>query len=580
MKSKKILKGETISEGVGYGKACLYTEDLINAAPRRTIDKNDVNSEKRRLIDSIEHVKHNLDKTYNKIANSLGMAEAQVFNAHIMILEDSSYISQMEHYIVEELLNAEAAVVKNTFAYERKFKMFANEYFAERIEDIKDIARRLLRELGVRHTGSLCSFPAGEEAIIVAPDLSPSLVVGLDNKRVVGIVTEKGSKVSHGAVLAKALGIPVIIRVKGLIDKVKCCSPVLVDAYKGDIFPDPDEETISLYGNILQTKISADKKYSLGYATTRDNVKIYLYANAGSIHDIESAQDYGIAHIGLFRTEFTFLRREDEPSIDEQVAFYKKIIERTDGIITFRLLDIGGDKLLAYLILPKQDNPKLGLRGARIYSKYPHIIANQIKALLIAKGEHPLRILIPMISTLEEFRATRNNILQTAKILKRDQYHITIDNLMIGCMVEIPAVVHMIRDFADEADFLSIGTNDLIQYIMGVDRSNIYLDELYEPYQPAILRVLKDIIDETRDTGKEISVCGEIAGDPEVAKILVGFGFRYLSMNPHMINKVGDALSEYTLGELERAADDIFKATTLASVRTLLAHKKSLPHSL
>ncbi|MCK4814189.1 phosphoenolpyruvate--protein phosphotransferase, partial [bacterium] len=278
--------------------------------------------------------------------------------------------------------------------------------------------------------------------------------------------------------------------------------------------------------------------------------------------------------VGLFRTEFIFLGREDEPTIDEQVDIYKSIIDATDGTVTFRLLDIGGDKLVSYLPLPRQDNPHLGLRGVRIYNKYPDIIANQIKALLIAKGHNPLKIMIPMISTLEEFRNTKDRIYNTLQQLK-ERHSIDSNNLRVGCMVEVPAAVYIIEDLADETDFLSIGTNDLIQYIMGVDRSNRYLVELSEPFQPAILKVLRDIIENTKQSGKEISVCGETAGDVDMAKILIGLGYRSLSTNPNNIGKVGDAISECTLKNLQKEARDILKAKTLTSIKQVLSKGKA-----
>lgn len=570
----KILKGTVLTEGVVLGNACLYEEDVLEAAPRLTIPEEEVEEEKRRLLKAIENTKKELHKVYNKIIKSMSEMEAEIFNAHIMILEDSSFIGHIEKCISDKLVNAESAILQTVKSYEKRFNSLPNDYLRERIQDINDIARRLIKNLGIKHTGFMCSCPKDKSAILVSYNLTPSLIAGLENKQVAGIVTEKGSTVSHGAILASALGIPAMTGVDGLISKIGCGTSLLIDAYKGYVYVNPDANTVSAYRDALHKTITVEKKYTLGYTTTKDGAKVHLMANAGNITDIHNAQKRGIKDVGLFRTEFIFLRREDEPTIDEQVDIYKSIIDATDGTVTFRLLDIGGDKLVSYLPLPRQDNPNLGLRGVRIYNKYPDIIANQIKALLIAKGHNPLKIMIPMISTLEEFRNTKDRIYNTLQQLK-EKHSIDSNNLRVGCMVEVPAAVYIIEDLADETDFLSIGTNDLIQYIMGVDRSNNHLVELSEPFQPAILKVLRDIIENTKQSGKEISVCGEIAGDVDMAKILIGLGYRSLSTNPHKIGKVGDAISECTLKNLQKEARDILKAKTLTNIKQVLSKGKA-----
>lgn len=489
-----------------------------------------------------------------------------------MILEDFSFISRMQDYIADKLVNAEQAVMDTVEAYEKKFKILPNDYLRERIQDINDIARRLLKSLNIEHSGFMCSCPEDNPVILAADDLTPSLISGLGNKKVGGIVIERGSRISHGAILAGALGVPAIIGIDGLISKLSCGIPLLVDANKGKIYINPDSKTISGYNGELNKAITVEKKYSSGYTSTKDGTRIRLLANAGSMADIKNAQTLGIKNIGLFRTEFIFLDRGNEPQINEQVKIYKSIINATDGVVTFRLLDIGGDKILAYLPLPRQDNPNLGLRGVRVYDKYPEIMANQIEALLVAKGGKPVKIMIPMISTLEEFRQTKDKIYKTLRRLKK-KYAIDSDNLKVGCMVEIPAAVYMIKYLADEVDFLSVGSNDLIQYIMGADRSNTHMSELSEPFQPAILKVLSSIIKDAAESNKEISVCGEIASNSEMARILVGLGYRYLSINPYSINRIGDAISGQTLKDLEEEARAVLGAGTLSDIKRILSRK-------
>lgn len=562
----KRLKGTIIAQGITLGRACLYQEDLLEAAPRLSILEDKVEEERKRLLKAVTKTIEDLRKVYEQVSRSLSAMEAEIFNAHIMILSDSSFIKKIEKYIFEEKVNAEAAILKSIKLYEKQFKMLPDDYLRERIQDINDIARRLLRNLGVEHKGFMCACPKDEQVVVVADDLTPSLITGLDHKPVAAIVTERGSTISHGAILARALGVPAMIGVNDLISNISCGTTVLIDADKGDLYLSPDSETISRYGDLLNKPITVEKKYGLGYVSTKDGARIQLAANAGSVADIDSAQKHGLKDVGLFRTEFIFLGRQEEPDIKEQVEIYAKIINSTDGTVTFRLLDIGGDKLLGYLPLPKQDNPNLGLRGVRIYDKYPDIIANQIKALLMAKGEKPMRIMVPMISTLEEFRQTRERIY---RIAKRDD-----SNLKVGCMIEVPSALYIIKDLVDEADFLSIGTNDLIQYLMGTDRCNLHLSEYLEPLQPAVLKVLDSIIKETGESGKEISVCGEMAGDPGMARILVGLGYRHLSLNPHLIDKVGEVIGQNTLEGLEKEARELLKVKTLAGIKQILLERK------
>ena len=559
----KRLKGTVIAQGIALGRTCLYQEDLLEAAPRLSILEDKVEEERKRLLKAVTKTIEDLRKVSEQVSKSLSAMEAEIFNAHIMILENSSFIKKIEKFISEEKVNAEAAILQSIKLYEKQFKMLPDDYIRERIQDINDIAKRLLRNLGVEHKGFMCACPKDEQVIVVAEDLTPSLITGLDHKPVAAIVTERGSKISHGAILARALGVPAMIGVKDLIKNISCGTTLLVDADKGDLYLSPDPETISNYSGLLNKPTIIEKRYDLGYASTKDGARIQLAANAGSVADINNAQKHGLKDVGLFRTEFVFLARENEPDIKEQVEIYAEIIDSTDGTVTFRLLDIGGDKLLGYLPLPKQDNPNLGLRGVRIYDKYPRIIANQIKALLMAKGEKPMRIMIPMVSTLEEFRQTKEKIY---KIAKRGD-----NNLKVGCMIEVPSALYIIKDLVDEADFLSIGTNDLIQYLMGTDRSNIHLSEYLEPFQPAMLKVLDGIIKETKESGKEISVCGEMAGDPGMARILVGLGYKHLSLNPYLIDKVGEVIGQDTLEDLEKEVREILKIKTLAGIKQILS---------
>ena len=362
------------------------------------------------------------------------------------------------------------------------------------------------------------------------------------------------------------MGVPTIIGVEGLMAHVGCGTEILVDADTGKVFINPSEKTRKKYESRLKKVAEFAKKFPGGRVLTKDGTEIKFFANAGTAADIVNAARHDVLDVGLFRTEFLFLERDKEPTIDEQAKIYRNIIDSTQGVVTFRLLDIGGDKILDFLALPKQDNPNLGLRGVRIDDLYPEIISNQIKALLIAKGKKPVKIMVPMVSTLQEFRKVKQNILDELRELGRKRPDISGDNLKIGCMIEVPSAVYRIEYLAEEADFLSVGTNDLIQYLMGADRGNAHLIDLSNPLQPAVLKALDQIIKSTRKIKKELVVCGEMASDPELASILVGCGFRALSVNPNSLEKIGEVLSGSTILGLKRKYCRLFDMKTLELV--------------
>ena len=564
MEKEIILQGIVLTEGVVLGKTCLYREDVLQASPRHNIDAEDVPDEMERFHKGIAATKEDLEDTYNKVIKKLGPLEAEIFTAHILILEDKAFNGQISAFIKNDLINTEYAIIKTIEFFEEKFKALPEDYFRERIQDIRDLSKRLIINLGMKHSGFLCSYDCGHVSPVISSEfITPSLISGLETKNVSAILAEKGSKVSHGSILARAMGVPAIIGVEGLMSYVGCGTEILVDADAGKVFINPSEKTQKKYGARLHKVVEFAKKFPGGRVLTRDGTEIKLFANAGTVADIVNAARHDVLDVGLFRTEFLFLERNQEPSIDEQAKIYRNIIDSTHGVVTFRLLDIGGDKILDFLTLPKQDNPNLGLRGVRIYDLYPEIISNQIKALLIAKGRKPVKIMVPMVSTLQEFRGVKENILEKLKELVRKHHDISGDNLQIGCMIEVPSAVYLIQYLADEADFLSVGTNDLIQYLMGADRGNAHLVDLSNPLQPAVLKALDQIIRSTRKIKKELVVCGEMASDPELAKLLVGCGFRALSVNPNSLEKIGEILASSTILGLKRKYSRLFDMKTL-----------------
>jgi len=555
-----ILKGDVLNDGIAYGKVCLFQEDLIEASPKYKISQLAIIKEKARLKSAMEETKSELKESYKRVSKFISKAEAEVFNAHILMVEDPSFLEKISGYIENELINAEFAVQKTLYNYEQRFQSIANDYIKERGQDIREIGKKIIRNMGMKHEQFMCSNCHAKSSIIAAKFLSPSLIAGLYNKNVSGIIAQEGSQTSHGAILAKSMGIACLINIPNVLDYLGCGKAVLIDAEKGELYINPSDATLERFSKTLGKK--QKEKYNSGYLLTKDNVKVNLFTNAGSIADVKHAKEHSIKSVGLFRTEFLFLGRKTEPSVPEQVDIYKKVMDEVKGTVTFRLLDIGGDKFIDFISLPTQENPGLGLRGSRIYQLYPNIISNQIEALLLAKGARPMNILVPMVSTVTEFLNTKKLILRKLNQLNT-RNAISGENLKIGCMVEVPSAVYLAQYLAQEADFLSIGTNDLIQYIMGVDRANAHLGDLLNPLQPAIIRVLDAIIKQAGPVGKEITVCGEVASDPKMVKVLFGLGYRNLSINLHRIEKIGDALLENTSDEMVELAQNLLQARAM-----------------
>ncbi len=549
----KILKGETLAKGFAGGAVCLYQEDILAAAPKYNIPAGMVKAEIERLRQGIESTKEELKGIHSRVLKSLSATEAEIFYAHIIILEDLAFIKQMENFISDKRVNSEWAVISTIEDYKKSFGELPGDYIRERADDLNDIAKRIISNLGYRHTGFVCTGCQPSSAVVASEHLTTSLISSLGGKPPAGIIIERGSEVSHGAIMARAMGVPVIIKVYGLIENLGCGTQVIIDADRGRVYISPGEKTRRRY-----QKAAAEKKpfqqLDRGFLETADGERVKISVNASGIGDIKKGLEKGVADVGLFRTEFLFTGRMTRPSVGEQEKIYAEIIKATEGETAFRLLDAGTDKEMPYLNLPRQDNPDLGFRGVRIYRRYPEILDEQTEALLRAKKERPVKIIVPMVSVIGEFTGVRKKILEKLSALRKKNPGIK-DNIQIGCMLELPSAVHTLDDFIRECDFLSVGTNDLIQYLAGADRSNDYLPgELSDPLQPAVASVLKLIFDKSRNSGKEVSVCGEMAGSPRTAELLIGLGYRSLSMNPANIEETAEFLRGSSTRRMRSAA--------------------------
>ncbi len=562
----KILKGFPLSGGSAEGAVCLYKEDVFAAVPKYSIPAKEAKGEIKRLRKGLAKTKKELEEVQKVVSRTLTPTEAEIFRAHVIILEDQSFIKQIEDEITIEQINTEWALVNTIEKYTESFSNLPGDFIRERADDLHDIAKRIVNNLGYKHTGFICTGCQASAPIVASETLTTSLISHMGNKRPAGVLIEKGSPVSHGAIMAKALGIPVLIKVENLISHLGCGTPVIIDADAKKVYIRPGAKTREKYKKKRARK-KPFKKLENGLVETSDGERIRIAVNASSIEDVKKAARAGVGDIGLFRTEFLFTGRETSPGVEEQARIYTSILKAAEGETAFRLLDSGTDKEMPYLHLPRQGNPDLGLRGARLYSRYPEILDAQAEAIAIAAGAKPFKIIVPMVAVIEEFLFVKKRVSKILKSRARKPGSRQI-GIKFGCMIELPAAVQTLGSFIKECDFLSIGTNDLIQYMMGADRNNDYLEELSNPLQPAVVGVLKLIAEQTEKAGIETVVCGEMAGAPDTAELLVGLGYRSLSMDPSGIEATVDRLRSGSLKKMQSLAESFLSGRGKALYNT------------
>ena len=533
--SKKITG---IAASDGYAHAQVYR--LIE--PDLTVEKITVdnpNAEIERLNQAIEKSKVEIERIREIATESLGEEEAQVFDAHGMILSDPEITGQVEEAITTNKVNAEAAYEEVTDTFITMFEgMVDNPYMQERAADIRDVRKRVLATL----LGVTLPNPStiDEEVIIVADDLTPSDTAQLNKEFVKAFVTNIGGRTSHSAIMARSLEIPAIVGTGNISDEVSNGDMIIVDGIEGEVIIDPADAEVSEYTKkdeeFESLKLEWDKLKDEP-TLTADGKQLELAGNIGTPRDLEAVLDHGGEAIGLYRTEFLYMDSAELPTEDEQYEAYKEVLEGMNGKpVVVRTMDIGGDKELPYLELPDEMNPFLGYRAIRISLDQDEIFRTQLRALLRASVYGNLRIMFPMIATLQEFRDAKAIYTEEKEKLENEGIEVS-DSIQVGIMVEIPAAAVLADQFAKEVDFFSLGTNDLIQYTMAADRMNERVSYLYQPYNPSILRLIKNVIDAAHAEGKWAGMCGEVAGDQTAVPLLVGMGLDEFSMSATSILK-------------------------------------------
>ncbi|PSJ68594.1 phosphoenolpyruvate--protein phosphotransferase [Brevibacillus brevis] len=565
--SQKIT-GVKASAGIAIGKAFLLTTPDLQI---NTVAIEDPASEIQRFQEALARAKNDLEDIVLRVEREMGTDHADIFKAHLLVLEDPELVDTVKDKINSEKTNAESALNDVAQAFIGLFEQMDNEYMRERAADIRDVTTRVLSYLlGLPFAGL---GELTEEVIIVADDLTPSDTAQLDRRYVKGFVTDIGGRTSHSAIMARSLEIPAVVGTQGITRAVQPGTLVILDGHEGIAIIDPSEEEIAVYKR-KQADYEVQKaelaKLVNNKTVTLDNHHVELAANIGSPEDVAGAIANGAEGVGLFRTEFLYMGRNDFPTEEEQYLAYKHVLEHMgDRPVVIRTLDIGGDKHLSYLALPEEMNPFLGHRAIRLCLDNQELFRTQLRALLRASVHGNLKIMFPMIATLEEFRQAKS-ILEEEKKSLVNRGIVVSDQYEVGIMIEIPAAAMLADQFAREVDFFSIGTNDLIQYTMAADRMNEKVAYLYQPYHPAVLRLLHNVIKAGHAQNKWVGMCGEMAGDPIAIPILLGMGLDEFSMSAGSILPARQQLSRLKVEDAAKQVDTILQMSTSAQVEAFV----------
>jgi phosphotransferase system enzyme I (PtsI) len=565
------LRGVAVSPGIAIGKAYVRRPEEI-VVPNFVIDKDKVEAEIERLRAALGQTREEIRATQQRLADQMGEDHAEIFNAHLMILEDVKAIEDTDELIRSQYMCAEFAFNRVIGRILESFDRIGDPYLKERRADIQDVRRRLLRNLTGQagHTfGSL-----NEESILAAHDLSPSDTAMIDRRFVLAMATDLGGRTSHAAILARSYGIPAVVGLDTLSEKAHHGDPIIVDGNSGTVVLRPRPDTLREYEQARQHFIELERQMLTLKefpAVTLDGRKIELSANIRSPEETDLAIAKGAKGIGLYRTEYFFLTRSELPTEDEQVASYTRILAAlAPETVIFRALDVGGDKFASYLGPGKSElNPFLGWRGIRFLLTRRDIFRTQLRAFLRASVAGKLKIMFPMITGVDEVRTTREILDQVRAELKEEGFAFD-PNVEVGLMVETPAAVAIADLLARETDFFSIGSNDLIQYTLAVDRGNARISYLYEPMHPSILRLIRNTVEAGHAHGIWVGMCGEVAGDPLYSVLLVGLGLDELSISAYMIPEVKRIIRSITYDEAKMLVRKAMGMSTAAEIRRLV----------
>ncbi|TKH40818.1 phosphoenolpyruvate--protein phosphotransferase [Paenibacillus terrae] len=562
------ISGIAASAGIAIARAFIL-EHPNYAVERRAV--GDVEAEIARLDAALAESQTELEAIKEKTLQELGEKKAEIFASHLLILNDPELIDPVKAKIRDEQLNADYALNEVATQFISMFENMKSAYLQERASDMRDVTKRILNHLLGVHFVSPAEI--AEETIVLAEDLTPSDTAQLNREFVKGFATNIGGRTSHSAIMARSLEIPAVVGTKNILSQAKSGDLIIVDGLDGHVFVNPSEEIVAEYKakQVAYDKQREEWRKLRGEATISvDGVHVELAANIGTPNDVAGVLDNGGEGVGLYRTEFLYMGRDKLPSEEVQYTAYKTVLERMEGKpVVVRTLDIGGDKELPYLDLPKEMNPFLGFRAIRLCLDRQDIFRTQLRALLRASVHGNLRIMFPMIATLNEFRESKAVLLEEKEKLVAAGVAVS-EEIQLGIMVEIPSTAVLADQFAKEVDFFSIGTNDLIQYTMAADRMNERVSYLYQPYNPSILRLVKMVIDAAHREGRWVGMCGEMAGDTTAIPLLLGLGLDEFSMSATSILPARSQISKLSRADMEKLAAKALDMQTAEQVVELV----------
>lgn len=574
-KKNIILKGVAASPGIAIGRVFLLEDDdycLI----QKEIPKNARAAELKRLNEAIEKTRAELKTTHEKINSVLGENYAKIADVHIMILDDPVMKKDVIKF-VEDGVNAEYAVFKVLDKIIRSFDAIEDEYFRERKHDIQDVTKKILGNLLGKSKRTMSELD--KDSIVVSHNLTPADTVAIREKLVKAFATDIGGKTSHTAIVAQSLEIPAVVGLRNISANVSAGTVIVVDGNQGLVILNPTDETISNYKRELDIQLAKRKelaKLKDMPAETVDKHTVQLFANIDDPDEVKSVMSNGAGGIGLYRSEFMFFNRSSMPGEEDHYRNYTKVVKKMMPYnVIIRTIDLGGDKLanLGFLDMEREQNPFMGLRAIRLCLKYPEIFIDQLRGILRASAEGKVRLMYPMISGVEELRQA-NKILEKVKKSLRAESIKFDENMEVGAMIEVPSAAIIADVLAKELDFISIGTNDLIQYTLAVDRVNENVTHLYDPAHPAILRLIKRIIDAGHNAGIDVGMCGEMAGDPVYTMLLLGMGLDEFSVSSAQIPKIKKVIRSVSYEEAKKAADEILKCEDKDSISKIMKKLK------
>ncbi|SMG32650.1 phosphoenolpyruvate--protein phosphotransferase [Dethiosulfovibrio salsuginis] len=521
-----------------------------------------------RLNAAVEVAGQEIQDLYKDVASRLGRDEVEMFACHGMMIADPEFIGQIKGRIITESVNAEWAVRSVADKFIQVFEDMDDDYLKSKADDVKDVSARICKLLLHIEGGDMTALQ--EKSIVVARNFTASEVVQIDRDRVLGVVSQEGTMASHAVIMARNWGVPAVIDVPNVLDVVETGDMMIVDGSEGVIILNPDEETLETYRKKQVCFSDFDKKLSamkMKQTLSMDGIPFKLYANSDNVRDVHLALEKGVSGIGLFRTERLYMDRDRLPTESEQLGVYKKAVLDAGGkTVVFRTLDIGCDKVPGYLNVPDEDNPALGYRAIRFSLSRADIFRIQIRALLRASAFGKVKIMFPMVSGVEELRLAKGLVEDVKGDLKKEGVPFNPD-LEIGVMIEVPSAAVISDLIAREVDFMSIGTNDLIQYTLAVDRMNRNLSHLFSPFHPGVLRLVKTVIDNGKKEGVKVSLCGEMAGDPLLIPVLVGMGLERFSMNVESILRSRWIISQIDRTEMRSVVEQILSLSSVSEIR-------------